>query len=96
MILGAAKDTSPEARDYALDRLASLASDLKGRKDGDPLTAAFYRQTARNIDLYLEDPAAHAPKTAVPDWGGNPRSRYTVNPGAPLYRGMEHWGRALP
>lgn len=84
MILGAAADTAPEARDFALDRLAALASDLKGRKDGDPLTAAFYRQTARNIERYLDDPAKSAPKTAVPDWGGSPRSRFTVNPGAPL------------
>jgi hypothetical protein len=84
MILGAAKDTSPEARDYALDRLTSLASELKAKKDADPLTASFYRQSARNIERYLEEPAKWAPKTAVPDWGGNPRSRYTVNPGAPL------------
>ncbi|MDO6414784.1 zinc-dependent metalloprotease [Sphingomonas sp. BIUV-7] len=84
MILGAAKDTSPEARAYALDRLASLAGELKGKKDGDPLTSGFYRQSARDIERYLEEPAKWAPKTAVPDWGGSPRSRYTVNPGAPL------------
>lgn len=84
MILGAAKDTAPEARDYALDQLAQLAAMLKAKKDSDPLTTAFYRQTARNIDRYLEEPAKWAPKTAVPDWGGTPRSRFTVNPGAPL------------
>lgn len=84
MILGAAKDTAPEAKAYALDRLASLAAELKSKKDGDPLTTGFYRQSARDIERYLEEPAKWAPKTAVPDWGGNPRSRYTVNPGAPL------------
>lgn len=84
MILGAAKDTAPEARAYALDRLTSLANDLRAKRDGDPLTAAFYRQTARDIERYMEEPAKWAPKTAVPEWGGSPRSRFTPTPGAPL------------
>jgi hypothetical protein len=84
MMLGAAKDTSPRARAYALDQLAALAGELKGKKDSDPLTVAFYRQSARDIELYLEDPAKWAPKTASPHWGKGPRSRFPAAPGAPL------------
>ena len=84
MILGAEADTSPVARAYVLDQLAQLSAGLKTRKDADPLTAAFYRQTARDIDRYLDDPAAHAPKSASPSWGGTPRSRFPMPPGPPL------------
>ncbi|PZU10891.1 zinc-dependent metalloprotease [Sphingomonas sp.] len=84
MILGASKTTAPEARAYALDRLASLASEIKAKKDGDPMTAAFYRQSARDIDHYLEDPEKMAPRTTMPVWGEGPRSRYPAPPGAPL------------
>ncbi|MFN3521928.1 MAG: zinc-dependent metalloprotease [Phenylobacterium sp.] len=84
MMLGAADDASPEARAYVLDQLAGLAAGLKTRKDADPLTAAFYRQTARDIEAFLADPAAHAPKTSAPAWGGSPRSRFPLPPGPPL------------
>lgn len=84
MILGGSSDTAPEARAYALDRLAMLAESLKGRKDGDPLTAAHYRQSARDIAHYLEDPVANAPKSATSPWGSAPRSRFPMPPGPPL------------
>jgi hypothetical protein len=84
MILGAYAETSPDARAYVLDRLVRLATDLRGRSDADPLTAAFYRQSARDIDRYLEDPAANAPKSAMPGWGKGPRSRFPMPPGPPL------------
>jgi hypothetical protein len=84
MILGGAKDTCPEARDYVLDQLVQLAEDLKTRQDSDPLTAAFYRQSARQITQYLTNPATNAPPTASPEWGKGPRSRFPFPPGPPL------------
>lgn len=84
MRLGGAQDGSPGARAYVLDRLTRLAAELKGRKAADPLTAAFYRQSARDIDRYLEDPAANAPKEIAPEWGEGPRSRFPLPPGPPL------------
>jgi hypothetical protein len=84
MALGGAKDTAPEARDYVLDQLALLADDLKTRKDGDPLTDAFYRQSARQITHYLTNPEANAPKAIEPVWGKGPRSRFPLPPGPPL------------
>jgi hypothetical protein len=84
MALGGAKDTAPEARDYVLDQLAVLADDLKGRQDNDPLTAAFYRQSARQIAHYLTNPEANVPKQIEPAWGKGPRSRFPLPPGPPL------------
>ena len=84
MILGASKDTAPEANDYVLDQLARLADDLAARKDSDPLTAAFYHQSARLITRYLTNPEANAPKTVAPEWGKGPRSRFPLPPGPPL------------
>jgi hypothetical protein len=84
MILGGSRDTAPEAKDYVLDQLARLADDLSARKDSDPLTAAFYRQSARQITRYLNNPEANAPKTATPEWGKGPRSRFPLPPGPPL------------
>lgn len=84
MILGGQADASPEARAYVLDQLAQLSGALKSRKDSDPLTTAFYRQAARDIDRYLEDPAANAPKSASTPWGKGPRSRFPMPPGPPL------------
>src|SRR6201996_207591 len=84
MELGGAKDTAPEARDYVLDQLALLADDLKARKDGDPLTDAFYRQSARQIAHYLTNPEANVPKQIEPTWGKGPRSRFPLPPGPPL------------
>ncbi len=84
MALGGAADTAPEAKDYVLDQLAALADDLKARKDGDPLTDAFYRQSAREIQHYLSNPSANVPKLIEPVWGRGPRSRFPQPPGPPL------------
>jgi hypothetical protein len=67
-----------------LDQLALLADDLKTRKDGDPLTDAFYRQSARQITHYLTNPEANVPKAIEPAWGKGPRSRFPLPPGPPL------------
>jgi hypothetical protein len=84
MILGGHADTTPEARAYVLDQLAKLAESLRSRKDENPLAEAHYRQTERDIARYLTDPGANAPKSALPPWGGRPRSRYPLPPGPPL------------
>ena len=84
MKLGGVRDTSPEARDYVLDQLNQLADELKSRQDSDPLTAAFYRQSARQIQHYLTNPEANAPKSVTPEWGKGPRSRFPEPPGPPL------------
>jgi Met-zincin/Domain of unknown function (DUF5117) len=82
MALGAARDTAPEARDYVLDQLTLLADDLKARHDSDPLTDAFYRQSAREITRYLSNPDANVPKDIEPIWGKGPR--FPLPPGPPL------------
>jgi len=84
MKLGAAEDASPDARYYVLDRLETLADELESKRSSDPLTSAFYRQSARQIESYLEDPEAHAPGKIMPEWGEQPRSRYPSEPGPPL------------
>jgi hypothetical protein len=84
MILGASEETSPEARAYILDQIAKLGESLGARKDENPLTEAHYRQAARDIAQYLENPKERAPKSAMPSWGGRPRSRYPLPPGPPL------------
>ena len=84
MILGASEDTSPEARAYILDQLAKLGESLRTRKDENPLADAHYRQAERDIAHYLENPKERAPKSAMPAWGGRPRSRYPLPPGPPL------------
>jgi cytochrome c553 len=84
MILGASDDTSPEARAYILDQLAKLGESLRTRKDENPLADAHYRQAERDIAHYLENPKERAPKSAMPAWGGRPRSRYPLPPGPPL------------
>jgi Met-zincin/Domain of unknown function (DUF5117) len=84
MKLGGTPDVSPEARDYVLDSLNQLADELKSRTDVDRLTAAFYRQSAREIQRYLSNPEANAPKKVTPEWGKGPRSRFPEPPGPPL------------
>ena len=84
MMLGASEETSPEARAYMLDQIAKLGESLGARKDENPLTEAHYRQAARDIAQYLENPKERAPKSAMPAWGGRPRSRYPLPPGPPL------------
>ncbi|WP_158298697.1 zinc-dependent metalloprotease [Sphingomonas psychrotolerans] len=83
-ILGADVDAPADARAYVLQKLASLAQALRRRSGGDALTSAFYHQTALDIDHYLEDPIAHAPRSVEPDWGKGPRSRFPQPPGPPL------------
>jgi hypothetical protein len=84
MILGASEETSPDARAYILDQIAKLGQSLRDRKDESPITEAHYRQAERDIARYLENPKEHAPKSAMPTWGGRPRSRYPLPPGPPL------------
>lgn len=84
MILGGDATASAEARAYILEQLVQLASELRARKDADPVTTAHYRQAARDIALYLEDPVAHAPKSSSSPWGKGPRSRFPMPPGPPL------------
>jgi hypothetical protein len=84
MILGGSDDASPESRAYILDQLTFLGADLAKRDDQDPVTAAHYRQSARDITRYLENPKANAPRSASAAWGGRPRSRFPLPPGPPL------------
>jgi hypothetical protein len=84
MILGGSDDASPESRAYILDQLTLLGADLAKRGDEDPVTAAHYRQSARDITRYLENPKANAPRSASASWGGRPRSRFPLPPGPPL------------
>ena len=84
MILGGDDDASPESRAYILDQLLSLGRELAKRDDTDPVTAAHYRQSARDIERYLENPKANAPRSASAAWGGRPRSRFPLPPGPPL------------
>ena len=84
MILGGSDDASPESRAYILDQLTFLARDIAGKTDDDPVTASHYRQAARDIERYLENPKANAPRSASAAWGGRPRSRFPLPPGPPL------------
>jgi hypothetical protein len=84
MILGASDEASPEAKAYVLDQLTFLAREIGTRTDEDPITAAHYRQAVRDINKYLENPKAHAPRSASAAWGGRPRSRFPLPPGPPL------------
>lgn len=84
MILGGSDAASPESRAYILDQLIVLGRELATRTDDDPVTAAHYRQAARDIERYLENPKANAPRSASAAWGGRPRSRFPLPPGPPL------------
>ncbi|MCC7124011.1 MAG: zinc-dependent metalloprotease [Acidobacteria bacterium] len=84
MVLGAHADTTPEVRAYVLQQIAALGEAIEDKTDPNPLANAHYRQAERDIERYLEDPAAHAPKSVLPNWGGRPRSRYPLPPGPPL------------
>src|SRR5690606_5136643 len=64
MILGASDEATAEVRAYVLDQVAQLGERMKSMRDSDPLTQAFYRQSARDVARYLEDPAANAPAAA--------------------------------
>ena len=84
MILGGSDDASPESRAYILDQLTFLARDIATKTDDDAVTASHYRQAARDIERYLENPKANAPRSAAAAWGGRPRSRFPLPPGPPL------------
>jgi hypothetical protein len=82
MTLGASPDATSVARAYVLDQLVELGRDLRSRSDADPLTQAHYRQSARDIERYLENPREYALDSLR--WGDRPRSRYPLPPGPPL------------
>ena len=84
MILGGSDEASPESRAFILDQLTRLAADVAKMSDADPITAAHYQQSARDIARYLENPKANAPRSASAAWGGRPRSRFPLPPGPPL------------
>jgi hypothetical protein len=84
MILGGSDEASPESKAYILDQLTLLAVEIAKMSDADPVTAAHYRQSARDITRYLENPKANAPRSASAAWGGRPRSRFPLPPGPPL------------
>lgn len=84
MKLGAHKDTTPQVRAYVLDQLAELQIALDSPRERDPMRLAHYRQAARDIDNYLQDPEKFAPDFVIPAWGSGPRSRYPLPPGPPL------------
>ena len=75
MILAAQKDATPDVRAIALDRIARLGDTAKTRATAaaDPLAAAHYRQIARDVTRYLENPGEYAPKSsALPQPPGAP------------------------
>ncbi len=84
MMLGASSEATAEVRAYVLDKIALLGEDMDSMRDSDPLTQAFYRQSARDVARYLEDPVANAPVAAGVAWGDRPRSRFPDPPGPPL------------
>lgn len=84
MKLGGHEDATPQVRAYILDRLAELGDDLAARRSRDPMLAAHYRQAARDIDRFLDDPEKFAPDAVAVPWGSRPRSRYPLPPGPPL------------
>jgi hypothetical protein len=84
MILGAVPNATPEVRAVVMDQIARLKDEIAGMTDPDPVTAAHLRQAVRDIERYMEDPEEVAPKSAGPDWGGAPRSRFPLPPGPPL------------
>jgi hypothetical protein len=83
MMLGGHEDTTPDVRAYVLDQIARLGETMTARRSDDPITEAHYRQAARDIARYLENPTANVPKSALA-WGSRPRSRYPLPPGPPL------------
>ena len=84
MILGAHPQTTPEARAVAMEEIVRLGRALAPRTDEDPVTEAHFRQAQRDIARYLENPSSVAPRSAMPAWGGRPRSRFPLPPGPPL------------
>ena len=84
MMLGANPLVTPEARAVVMSELVRLQKSLAQRTDEDAMGEAHLRQAERDIARYLNDPAAAAPRSVAPPWGGRPRSRYPSAPGPPL------------
>jgi Met-zincin/Domain of unknown function (DUF5117) len=84
MILGAHLQVAPETRAVVMSELIRLQKSLGQRMDQDAMADAHLRQAERDIARYLNNPAAAAPKSVTPTWGGRPRSRYPFAPGPPL------------
>ena len=85
MMLGADDGVSPEVRAYTLDQLHLLKSSLATMDvPTNPLSAAHFRQAARDIDRYLAAPEAFGLESAAGGWGSRPRSRFPLPPGPPL------------
>lgn len=84
MILGANAEITPDVRAVVFETLDGLRKELSSKTDSDAVSQAHLRQAERDIARYLQNPAANAPKSVAPNWGGRPRSRYPLAPGAPL------------
>jgi hypothetical protein len=84
MMLGASSAATAEVRAYVLDQIALLGEQMQSMRDSDAMSQAFYRQSARDVARYLEDPVANAPVAAGVAWGDRPRSRFPDPPGPPL------------
>jgi len=75
MILAAHRDATPEVRAITLDRIARLGETARtrGAAGTDPVVQAHYRQIARDVTRYLENPGEYAPKSsALPQPPGAP------------------------
>jgi hypothetical protein len=75
MILAAHKDATPEVRAITLDRIAKLGDTAKTRAAAstDSMTQAHYRQIARDVTRFMENPGEYAPKSsALPQPPGAP------------------------
>jgi hypothetical protein len=84
MMLGASPQVTPEARAVVMSEIVRVQKSLAQRTDEDALGEAHLRQAERDIARYLNNPAAVAPRSVAPPWGGRPRSRYPFAPGPPL------------
>ena len=84
MMLGAHPQVTPDARAVVMSELVRLQKSLAQRTDEDAMGEAHLRQAERDIARYLNNPAAAAPRSVAPPWGGRPRSRYPFAPGPPL------------
>ena len=84
MMLGANAQVTPETRGVVMSELVRLQKALAQRADEDAMGEAHLRQAERDIARYLNNPAAAAPRSVAPPWGGRPRSRYPFAPGPPL------------
>lgn len=84
MALAVHDETTPEVRAFVMDQLHTLDLEAAAGASTDPMAAAFYRQSARDLESFLDDPLEYEPAAIMPAWGGRPRSRYPLPPGPPL------------